>query len=78
MMDYSKSDKALGPRQRNFLGILSFLFVVSVFFFRTLFKAKEMLVTAFISEALDEIEDEGIKSALSHYIDNWTSSFFHE
>ena len=41
-------------------------------------KAKEMLITAFISEALDEIEDEGIKSAVSHYIDNWTSSFFHE
>ncbi len=41
-------------------------------------KAKEMLITAFISEALDEIEDEGIKSALGHYIGNWTSSFFHE
>ncbi len=41
-------------------------------------KAKEMLIIAFISEALDEIEDEGIKSALSHYIDNWTSSSFHE
>ena len=41
-------------------------------------KAKEMLITAFISEALDEIEDEGIKSALSNYIDIWTSSFFHE
>ncbi len=41
-------------------------------------KAKEMLIAAFISEALDEIEDEDIKSALSHYIDNWTSSFFHE
>ena len=35
-----------------------------------------MLITAFISEALDEIEDEGIKSALSNYIDNWISSFF--
>jgi Fe-S cluster assembly scaffold protein SufB len=41
-------------------------------------KAKEMLITAFISEALDEIEDEGIKSALSNYIDIWTSNFFHE
>ena len=41
-------------------------------------KAKEMLVTAFISEALDEIEDESIKSALSNYIDNWISSFFNE
>ena len=41
-------------------------------------KAKEMLITAFISEALDEIEDESIKSALSNYIDVWTSSFFHE
>ena len=41
-------------------------------------KAKEMLVTAFISEALDEIEDESIKSALSNYIDVWISSFFHE
>ena len=41
-------------------------------------KAKEMLISAFISEALDEIEDKNIKTALSHYIDNWTSSFFHE
>ena len=41
-------------------------------------KAKEMLITAFISEALDEIEDESIKSELSNYIDVWTSSFFHE
>ena len=41
-------------------------------------KAKEMLVTAFISEALDEIEDESIKSALSNYIDIWISSFFNE
>ncbi len=39
-------------------------------------KAKEMLVTAFISEALDEIEDERIRAALSDYIDNWISSFF--
>ena len=41
-------------------------------------KAKEMLVTAFISEALDEIEDDSIKSALSNYIDIWISSFFNE
>ncbi len=41
-------------------------------------KAKEMLIAAFIAEALDEVEDEDIKSALSHYIDNWASSFFHE
>ena len=41
-------------------------------------KAKEMLITAFISEALDEIEDENIKSALSNYIDIWISSFSHE
>ncbi len=41
-------------------------------------KAKEMLITAFISEALDEVEDEGIRSALGHYIGNWTSCFFHE
>ncbi len=41
-------------------------------------KAKEMLVTAFITEALDEIEDESIKSALSNYIDIWISSFFNE
>ena len=41
-------------------------------------KAKEMLVTAFLSEALDEIEDESVKSALSNYIDIWISSFFHE
>ena len=41
-------------------------------------KAKEMLVIAFISEALDEIEDESIKSALSNYIDVWISSFFNE
>ena len=41
-------------------------------------KAKEMLVIAFISEALDEIEDESIKSALSNYINIWVSSFFHE
>ena len=39
-------------------------------------KAKEMLVTAFISEALDEIEDERIRAALSDYIDNWISTFF--
>ena len=39
-------------------------------------KAKEMLITAFIAEALDEIEDESIKLALGDYIDNWTSSFF--
>ncbi len=41
-------------------------------------KAKEMLIVAFISEALDEIEDEKIKSALSDYINIWISSFFHE
>ena len=41
-------------------------------------KAKEMLITAFIAEALDEIEDENIKSALSKYIDNWIPSFFNE
>ena len=41
-------------------------------------KAKEMLVIAFISEALDEIKDESIKLALSNYIDNWISSFFYE
>ena len=41
-------------------------------------KAKEMLVTAFIAEALDEIEDESIKLALCNYIDNWISSFFNE
>ena len=41
-------------------------------------KAKEMLITAFIAEALDEIEDESIKLALGNYIDNWISSFFNE
>ena len=41
-------------------------------------KAKEMLVIAFISEALDEIKDESIKLALSNYIDNLISSFFYE
>jgi len=41
-------------------------------------KAKEMLVKAFISESLDEIEDESIKSALSNYIGIWISSFFNE
>ena len=41
-------------------------------------KAKEMLVIAFISEALNEIKDESIKLALSNYIDNWISSFFYE
>ena len=41
-------------------------------------KAKEMLISAFISEALDEIEDGSIKSALSNYIDIWISSFFNE
>lgn len=40
-------------------------------------KAKEMLVIAFISEAIDEIEDESIKSALSNYINYWISSFFY-
>ncbi len=41
-------------------------------------KAKEMLISAFISEALDEIEDENIKSALSKYIEIWISSFSDE
>ena len=41
-------------------------------------KAKEMLVIAFISEALEEIESEDIKAALSNYIENWISSFFNE
>ena len=41
-------------------------------------KAKEMLIIAFISEALDEIKDNSIKLALSNYIDNWISSFFYE
>ena len=41
-------------------------------------KAKEMLAVAFISEALEEIEDESIKLALSNYLDVWISSFFHE
>ena len=40
-------------------------------------KAKEMLVIAFISEAIDEIEDESIKSELSNYINYWISSFFY-
>ena len=39
-------------------------------------KAKEMLIIAFIAEALDEIEDEGIKLTLGNYIDNWISSLF--
>ena len=41
-------------------------------------KAKEMLIIAFIAEALDEIEDESIKLALGDYINNWISSFFNE
>ena len=41
-------------------------------------KAKEMLIIAFIAEALDEIEDESIKLALGDYIENWISSFFNE
>ena len=41
-------------------------------------KAKEMLITAFIAEALDEIEDESLKSDLSKYIDIWIPSFFYE
>ena len=41
-------------------------------------KAREMLVTAFITEALDEIEDKNIKLDLGNYIDNWISSFFNE
>jgi Fe-S cluster assembly protein SufD len=41
-------------------------------------KAKEMLVIAFISEALEEIESEDIKAAVSNYIENWISSFFNE
>ena len=41
-------------------------------------KAKEMLIIAFIAEALDEIGDGNIKLALSNYIENWISSFFNE
>ena len=41
-------------------------------------KAKEMLIIAFISEALEEIKSEEIKAALSIYIENWISSFFNE
>ena len=41
-------------------------------------KAKEMLITAFISEALDEIQDENIKSTLANYIEEWISSFFND
>ena len=43
MIDNSNSDTALGPRQKFFLVILSFILVVSLFFFRTGFKANEML-----------------------------------
>jgi hypothetical protein len=37
-----------------------------------------MLVIAFIAEALEEIESEDIKAALSNYIENWISIFFNE
>ena len=43
MIDNSNSDTALGPRQKIFLVILSLFLVVSLFFFRTGFKANEML-----------------------------------
>ena len=43
MIDNSNSDIALGPRQKIFLVLLSFFLVVSLFFFRTGFKANEML-----------------------------------
>ena len=43
MIDNSNSDTALAPRQKIFLVILSFILVVSLFFFRTGFKANEML-----------------------------------
>ena len=43
MIDNSNSDTALGPRQKFFLVVLSFILVVSLFFFRTGFKANEML-----------------------------------
>ena len=43
MIDNSNSDTALGPLQKFFLVILSFILVVSLFFFRTGFKANEML-----------------------------------
>ena len=41
-------------------------------------KAREMLVVAFITEALNEIENESIKATLAQYIGEWISSFFHE
>jgi thiol-disulfide isomerase/thioredoxin len=43
MIDNSNLDTALGPRQKIFLVILSLFLVVSLFFFRTGFKANEML-----------------------------------
>ena len=43
MIDNSNSDTALGPSQKIFLVVLSFFLVVSLFFFRTGFKANEML-----------------------------------
>ena len=43
MIDNSNSDTALGPSQKIFLVILSLFLVVSLFFFRTGFKANEML-----------------------------------
>ena len=43
MIDNSNSDTALGPRQKIFLVTLSFILVISLLFFRTGFKANEML-----------------------------------
>ena len=43
MIDNSNSDTVLSLRQKIFLVILSFFLVVSLFFFRTGFKANEML-----------------------------------
>ena len=43
MIDNSNSDAALGLRQKIFLVILSLFLVISLFFFRSGFKANEML-----------------------------------
>ena len=38
-------------------------------------EARAMLIQAFLADALDEIEDEALKTLLTHHVDRWTSGY---
>ena len=71
MIDNSNSDTALGPRQKIFLVILSLFLVVSLFFFRTGFKANEMLDQLAKNSLEPEIALSNGKPTVFEFYANW-------